>query len=122
MSDDHDDDDSPVGSLAEINVHLSYMRRELRQQSAALSKMATHDDIRGIKETIASLATRKELDEKIAVLRDEVSRGKPSTLFFNVAKVCAAIAVIVAALSLFFQFSDTLTAMKKSATVQPGKP
>lgn len=123
MSDNTEDDhDAPIATLAEITVHLSYMRRELRSQSAALSKMATHDDIRGIKETIASLATRKELDEKIAVLRDEVSRGKPSTLFFNVAKVCAALAVIAATASLFMQVSEVLTAVKKSATTQPGKP
>ena len=43
----------------------------------------------------------KELDEKLAVLRDEVSRGKPSTLFFNAVKVCAGIAVLAAAVSLF---------------------
>lgn len=122
MSGEHEDEDDPVGSLAEINVHLSYMRRELRQQSTALSKMATHEDIRGIKETIASLATRKELDEKLAILRDEVSRSKPSTLFFSIARVCAAVAVIAATLSLFFQLSDTLTAVKKAAATQSSKP
>jgi hypothetical protein len=113
-----------VTSIAELNVHLSYMRRELRTLSAASHNMATHDDIRGIKETISKLATRVEVEEKLALLRDEVSRGKPSTLFFNVAKVCAALAVIAASVSLFMQVSEVLTAMKRSANTptQPSKP
>lgn len=113
MSDE--DDDLQVASLAEINVHLSYMRRELR----SLRNVATHDDIKGIKENIALLATRKELDDKIATLRDEVSRSKPSTLFFNAVRVASGIMVIAAVIVLFLQFSDLLSTMKRVAEEPP---
>jgi uncharacterized small protein (DUF1192 family) len=116
MSDE--DDDLNVGSLAEINVHLSYMRRELR----SLRNVATHDDIRGIKETIAQLATRKELDDKIATLRDEVSRSKPSTMFFNAVRVASGITVFAAVAVLFFQFSDVLSTMKRGAVPAAAAP
>lgn len=78
-----------------------------------ITRMETqqHNDIKALKETVATLASKQYVDDRIVTLRAEVDRGKPSTLFWNAAKFCGAVAVIATFIGLSLQVARALDAV-----------
>lgn len=89
-----------VKSLEAVSIHLWHIREQqseiLRDQAEMLRSMATHDDINGIRATIATLATRAEVDQKIGELHAELERTKPATLGRQIVVICAGILTVIA--------------------------
>jgi Skp family chaperone for outer membrane proteins len=123
-----------VSSLAEIGIHLGYMREhqartaeKLATMVEAQSKMATHDDISSIKASMAKLATRDELDAKVGEIRTEMERNKqeaeksrPSSILAQWGKVAGAIVLILALTNMVVDVGQVFR--KASLLQQPSKP
>lgn len=108
-----------VDSFEALGVHLWHTSQQLQALHEKVSHMATHDDIRGIKETIAMLATRQEVDDKVSALREEMNRQKPSALFTTVVRVAAGVVVLVAFGAMVIEVAESYSAMKRAAHVAP---
>lgn len=81
------------------------------QQQIARMESQQHTDINGLKATIATLATKQYVDDRLLDLRSEVNRTKPATLFRNVVTFCAGIAVVVAFVGLAIKIGAALDAV-----------
>lgn len=67
----------PAVSLEIVDVHLDYLRDDMRKVLAAIATMATKEDLRALEHRMQSFVTRQEFD----VLATQVKAGSiPSTL------------------------------------------
>lgn len=88
----------PATTIAELDLHLSYVQRDLAEVSRALAAMATKADIQDILERMKTFATREELQR----LRDQVEADKPSSRLKRWATVATHIMAIVGVASLLY--------------------
>ena len=77
-----------ITTLESMGILLWHLQQQITRMESQ-----QHTDIKALRETIATLASKQYVDEKLVSLRDEVNRGKPATLFANVVKFCAGVAV-----------------------------
>lgn len=98
----------PTTSLEALGAHIWHLQRSQSENSLLLSKMATHEDIKGIHATIATLATRSELDQKIGALRDELNRTKPATLGKQLIAWALGLTVVFAAGALVLRIAQAI--------------
>lgn len=78
------------------------------QQQISRMESQQHTDIKALKDTIDTLASKKYVDDSLISLRAEVNRGKPATLFWTAAKFCAAVTVIAAFVGLAIKLAAAL--------------
>jgi hypothetical protein len=116
----------PTTSLEAIGAHIWHLQQSQAQTNALLAKMATHEDIKAINATIANLATRTELDQKVGALREELvselNRNKPSTIGRAVVSFVAGLLVLVAGFGLLLKVADWVNHPLVMATPAAGKP
>ena len=85
-----------VTTLEGVGVMLWHIRSDLSEQRDRMTHMATHEDIKAIKETISKLVTRDELES----LRKELDRSNPGQWLKNIVATCAGVAVVLALIAL----------------------
>lgn len=100
--------DSPpqITTLESMGILLWHLQQQM-------SRMETqqHTDIKALRETIATLASKQYVDDQIVSLRGDVNRSKPATLFRNVVTFCAGFAVVVAFIGLAIKIGAALDAV-----------
>lgn len=95
-----------VTSLESMGILLWHLREQITRMEAQ-----QHSDIKQLKETVATLASKQYVDDRLDGLRDEVNRTKPATLFRNVVTFCAGFAVVVAFVGLAIKIGAALDAV-----------
>lgn len=100
--------DSPptITTLESMGILLWHLQQQITRMEAQ-----QHSDIKQLKETVATLASKQYVDERMSTLRDEVNRSKPATLFRNVVTFCAGFAVVVAFVGLAIKIGAALDAV-----------
>lgn len=63
-----------VTSLEALGVHVWHLQQLVMDSQRTLKTVATHDDVRAIHVTLATLATRAELDSRVKDVRDDYER------------------------------------------------
>ena len=90
----------PTISLDVVDIHLDYLRKDMRAVLAAIATMATKDDIKALEHRMQSFVTRSEFD----ALANQVKSGSIGSAFDRglslFTRVGAAIAVFVATCGL----------------------
>lgn len=93
---DTDQYTKPTISLDVVDIHLDYLRKDMRAVLAAIATMATKDDIRALENRMQSFVTRSEFD----TLANQVKTGSIGSAFDRglslFTRIGAAIAVLVA--------------------------
>jgi hypothetical protein len=80
-------------------------------------------DVAGLRAEVSGLMKRQsDVERDLAAAKDEWQRSKPSTLFGNLVKVAAGLAVLFSFGALMWQVADALTAVKKAALQVQAKP
>jgi hypothetical protein len=86
----------PTISLEVVDIHLDYLRKDMRAVLAAIATMATKDDIRALENRMQSFVTRSEFD----ALAGQVKSGSIGSAFDRglllFTRLGAAVAVFVA--------------------------
>ena len=81
-------------TIGELDLHLSYVQRELGKLVDAVADMATKQDIRDLEQRMSGFATKDEL----TALRQELQRESVSGTFDRglqmITKIGAAVAVL----------------------------
>lgn len=88
MVDNHND----IKTIAELGVHIRYLR----------------DEVKGLSERIAEMATRKDIEDLEEKLRKEIEDNKPSNLFWGVTKVAAGVVAIGGAFGVFYAIIEAV--------------
>lgn len=63
-----------VTSLEGLGVHVWHLQQLVMDSQRTLKNVATHEDVRAIHVTLATLATRAELDSKVRDVREDYER------------------------------------------------
>ena len=97
---DTDQHTRPTISLDVVDIHLDYLRKDMRAVLAAIATMATKDDIRALENRMQSFVTRSEFD----TLASQVKSGSIGSAFDRglslFTRVGVALAVFVATCGL----------------------
>lgn len=101
-----------ITTLESMGILLWHLQQQITRMESQ-----QHTDIKSLRETIATLASKQYVDEKLVSLRDEVNRGKPATLFANVVKFCAGVAVVFAFVGLALKMANALDAVSRITAV-----
>lgn len=92
---DTDQHTRPTISLDVVDIHLDYLRKDMRAVLAAIATMATKDDIRALENRMQSFVTRSEFD----TLAQTVKSGSIGSAFDRglslFTRIGAAVAVFV---------------------------
>jgi hypothetical protein len=93
---DTDPQSRPTISLDVVDIHLDYLRKDMRAVLAAIATMATKEDIKALENRMQSFVTRSEFD----ALASQVKSGSIGSAFDRglslFTRVGAGIAVFVA--------------------------
>lgn len=95
-----------ITTLESMGILLWHLQQQMTRMESQ-----QHRDIQGLKDTIATLASKAYVDERLGTLRDEVNQSKPATLFRNVVTFCAGFAVVVAFVGLAIKIGAALDAV-----------
>lgn len=110
------DNPPEIKSFEALGVLLWSMNSRLAELEKTTAQAATHADVSGLRQDVAGLMRRQETIERdLASAKEEWTRSKPSTLFGNMVKVVAGLAVIFSFLGLLYQVTETLFEVKRAA-------
>lgn len=84
-----------ITTLESMGILLWHLQQQMTRMESQ-----QHRDIQGLKDTIATLASKAYVDERLGTLRDEVQRNKPGTLMRNVAALLGMITLFGAVVAL----------------------
>jgi hypothetical protein len=84
-----------ITTLESMGILLWHLEQQMTRMESQ-----QHRDIQGLKDTIATLASKAYVDERLGTLRDEVQRNKPGTLMRNVAALLGMITLFGAVVAL----------------------
>ena len=100
--------DSPpqITTLESMGILLWHLQQQMTRMESQ-----QHNDIKALRETIATLASKQYVDDRLVSLRDEVNRSKPSTLARNVVVFCGGVAVVFAFVGLAIKIASALDAV-----------
>lgn len=91
-------------TISELDLHLRYVQKDLEKIVAAISNMATREDINRLSDKMASFATKDELN----ALEARLQAGNVRNTFYRVleitTKLGTALAVVVTVVGLFYAF------------------
>ena len=87
-----------ITTLESMGILLWHLQQQITRMESQ-----QHRDIQGLKDTIATLASKAYVDERLGTLRDEVQRNKPGTLMRNVAALLGMITLVGAVVALMFE-------------------
>ena len=87
-----------ITTLESMGILLWHLQQQMTRMESQ-----QHRDIQGLKDTIATLASKAYVDERLGTLRDEVQRNKPGTLMRNVAALLGMITLVGAVVALMFE-------------------
>jgi hypothetical protein len=94
---DTDQQNRPTISLDVVDIHLDYLRKDMRAVLAAIATMATKDDIRALENRMQSFVTRSEFETLASQVKSS-SIGSAFDRGLSLAtRVGAAAAVFIAA-------------------------
>lgn len=83
-------------SLEVVDIHLDYLRSDMRKVLAAIATMATKDDIRALEHRMQSFVTRSEFDALASKVQSGSVQSTFDRLLSFVTRMGAAAAVLVA--------------------------
>lgn len=95
MDNNHED---RVGAttIGELDVHLGYLQRDIREFGERLREMATRDDIDALRAEMKELATRKEL----TALEDKVNGQSAKSIVHLITQWAAMIIMLAGAVAI----------------------
>lgn len=102
---DTDIEDKPATSLAEVDVHIRYLRRDLRSLLSSVQQMATKADIDSLARRMEGYATKDELARttaEVARIAGEVRSGSVSSTFDRWLSVITKLGTAGAVFAAFF--------------------
>lgn len=99
MSDDRPPVVTSIEGLAGVLWALNQRIADQRSAQEA-QREDLNNELKGIRDDIGKLARSADVDQKIAALRDELNRSKPSTLGKQIVVIAAGITTILALLVL----------------------
>lgn len=97
-------------TIGELDIHLSHVQSGLARLAESVERMATKQDIDGIRLDMAHLATKAELEAKVRAVQEQfareserLQRESPSRIGTTIVKIAGGLTVIGAAIVLLGQ-------------------
>lgn len=89
-------DQAPANSIAVLDLHLDYLRRDVARLVEAVGNMATRDDIKRLEGQMAQYVTRDELTKLEKRLESESFPTRFDKVTKGVTQLGSALAVLAA--------------------------
>ena len=107
-------DHSKAVSIELLDLHLSYLRKDMEQVLKAMTHMATTDDIKRLSDRMDKFVTADEFHAFKAEVKSNTLGSTFSRVMDTVQRIAvtgAAIGALFAAMAVFFKYFDIIKAL-----------
>lgn len=96
--------DRPEQSIEVLDIHLDYLRKDMRTVLAAIQHMATKDDIRALESRMQSFVTRQDFDALAARVQTGSVQSTLDRWLTTAIKIAAFLGVVAAGCGTIYAF------------------